>query len=142
MAEIVTLREKNSRELAEMLENAQEEMFNLRFQKASARLADTSRLKKVRRDVAQIRTVLHDRQRAIDAAAEVEEVAAVLGRQAWHAEARFDYEESAWLVTFMDESDNDLATAAVDLNQKQQRSRRDRQIADPALVVIAYEITG
>ena len=142
MAEIVTLREKNGRELAEMLENAQEEMFNLRFQKASARLADTSRLKKVRRDVAQIRTVLHDRQRAINAAAMIEEIAALLGSQEWNAEARFDYEESAWLVTFTDASGDDLATAEVDLNRKQSRSRRDRQEMGAAGVVISYEITG
>lgn len=142
MAEIVTLREKNGRELAEMLENAQEEMFNLRFQKASARLADTSRLKKVRRDVAQIRTVLHDRQRAINAAALIEEIAVLLGSQEWNAEARFEYESSAWLVTFTDASGKDLASAAVDLNRKQSRSRRDRQEVGTASVVKSYEITG
>ena len=140
MAEIVTLREKNSRELAEMLENAQEEMFNLRFQRASGRLVDTSRLKKIRREVAQIRTVMNDRQRAIDAAATVEEVAAAIGGKEWRADAHFDYEESAWLVSFEDESENGIASAIVDLNRKQLHTRRQRNLTEAANVVKSYSI--
>lgn len=141
MAEIVTLREKNIRELAEMLENAQEEMFNLRFQRASARLVDTSRLQKVRREIAQIRTVMNDRQRAIDAASEVDEIAAALDGQDWSADAHFDYEESAWLVSFEDEAENGLASAIVDLNRKQGQTRRQRAVGS-ANVVKSYELTG
>ena len=43
-----------SDKLEEMLENAREEMFNLRFRNASAQLEDYSRLKAVRREIAQI----------------------------------------------------------------------------------------
>ena len=51
MASIVELRDTSEDELEEMLENAREELFNLRFQHASARLEDFSRLRKVRREI-------------------------------------------------------------------------------------------
>ncbi len=139
MAEIVTLRDRSDRELNEMLENALEEMFNLRFQKASARLKDTARLEKVRREVAQLKTVLHNRQQAIAAAVAEPAVAGALAGREWRAEAHFDYEASVWRVTFSDNDGAELAWAHVNLNQKKRRSRRRRRAQAPTSLVTAYE---
>jgi large subunit ribosomal protein L29 len=80
MANIVELREMSDDKLEELLENAREEMFNLRFQKASARLENTTRIREVRREIAQFETVLNMRQQAIAAAAADPAVQNVLGR--------------------------------------------------------------
>jgi large subunit ribosomal protein L29 len=66
MASIVELRDMSDEKLEELLDNAREEMFNLRFQHASARLDDLSQLKRVRRDIAQLETVLHQRDLAVE----------------------------------------------------------------------------
>ena len=126
MAHIVELREKSDEELEEMLENAREEMFNLRFQLASARLSDLSRVRTVRREIAQLETVLHMRDLAIERAAQQPEVAQVLKGQEWFAEASYSYEESAWQVSFNDD-DDELASVLVNLNQKRPKSRRVRR---------------
>ena len=52
------LRELSHAELAEKLDDAKEELFNLRFQMATNQLANTARLKEVKKDVARIRTVM------------------------------------------------------------------------------------
>ena len=124
MAHIVELREKSDEELEEMLENAREEMFNLRFQHASARLSDLSRLRAVRREVAQFETVLHMRELAIEKAAQLPEVVSVIEGKDWYAEAFYSYEDSAWQVLFNDDDDDELATALVNLNQKRRKSSR------------------
>jgi large subunit ribosomal protein L29 len=49
-------------DLAAALENAHQEMFNLRFQLAAGQLSDTSRLSTVRRDVARLLTVRRERE--------------------------------------------------------------------------------
>lgn len=126
MAHIVELREKSDEELEEMLENAREEMFNLRFQLASARLSDLSRVRTVRREIAQLETVLHMRDLAIERAAQQPEVAQVLKGKEWFAEASYSYEESAWQVSFNDD-DDELASVLVNLNQKRPKSRRVRR---------------
>lgn len=123
MAHIVELREMSDDQLAERLEDAREEMFNLRFQKASARLEDTSRLRFVRREIAQMKEVLHKRRLAVDAAARVPEIAAILNGKTWDAQTRFIYEDSAWEVSFLDGSGNEIASAMVNLNQKRRRDR-------------------
>ena len=56
------IRELDSAELVRRLEAFQEELFNLRFQYATRQLANHARIKEVRRDVARIRTVLHERE--------------------------------------------------------------------------------
>lgn len=142
MASIVELREMSGDKLSEMLENAREEMFNLRFQNASARLDDYSRLKTVRREIAQLETVLNMRQLAKNAAAAEDEIAAALAEKTWQATARFNYEESAWRVVFTDEDGDELASALVNLNQAQRANRKRRhQKAQPRLVT-SYEIAG
>lgn len=142
MANIVELRGMNDDKLAEMLENGREEMFNLRFRNVSSQLDDYSRLKVVRREIAQIESTLRMRQLAEETAVGQPEIAAVLAGKDWQATTSFSYEESAWLVSFVDADGNDLASASVDLNKKQPKGRKARlQKAAPQLVT-HYEIAG
>ena len=129
MAAIVELREKSDDALLEMLENAREEMFNLRFQHASARLDDVSRLRTVRREIAQLETVLHMRDLAVEEALSRPEVTEALEGKDWAADVRYVYEDAAWRVEFFDGDDNELTTALVNLNRKRQRGRRARKQA-------------
>jgi large subunit ribosomal protein L29 len=142
MLNVVELREMSGDKLREMLENAREEMFNLRFQKASARLENYARLKQVRREIAQLETVLHMRQQAKDVAAQEPEIAAVLADKEWKATARFQYEDSAWHVRFVDQNDSELAEAMVNLNRKNLRGRKARQQKFAPRLVVKYEIAG
>ena len=54
------LRTKSVDELKDSLFDLKKEAFNLRFQKASGQLANTVRVREVRRDIARIKTVLRD----------------------------------------------------------------------------------
>jgi len=58
------LREHAPDELWRMLEEANRELFNLRFQAASGQLSDPGRMREVRRDIARIKTVLRERELA------------------------------------------------------------------------------
>jgi len=127
MANIVELREMTDDELEEMLENDREEIFNLRFQLASARLEDVSRIRTVRREIAQLETVLRMRELAVDTALDQPQVQEVVEGKDWDAEAHFVYEDSAWRVDFTDENDDELITTSVDLNSKRTKSRRARR---------------
>ena len=49
-------------ELATKLEDARQEYMNLRFQIVSGQLTDTSRLKKLRRTIAQYETILREQE--------------------------------------------------------------------------------
>ena len=142
MANIVELREMSDDKLHELLENAREEMFNLRFQKATAQLDNHARVKIVRREIAQLETVLRMRQMAIDTAAQEPEIATVLSGKEWRANTHFDYEDSAWRVDFSDEEDNSIATALVDLNKKQPKSRKERARNQQVQLVVNYEVVG
>ena len=51
--------------LLEALKSSKEELFNLRFQAATGQLADSSRLKAVKRDIARIYTILRERELGI-----------------------------------------------------------------------------
>ena len=57
------VRAKTVDELKSDLEGLRKEQFNLRFQRASGQLENTSRVRQVRRDIARIMTVLTDRSR-------------------------------------------------------------------------------
>ena len=147
MAAIVELREMSDEKLEELLENAREEMFNLRFRHASSRLDDISQLRRVRREIAQYETVLQMRALAVDTAVQEPEIAAALKGKEWSGEARFDYRESAWQVEFLDEDDKEIVTALVNLNQKKgkgsRRDRLNRQVAaQQASPVIKFEVVG
>ena len=52
------LRGKTPDQLKEQLLDLKKEQFNLRFQKATGQLENTSRVREVRRDIARIKTVL------------------------------------------------------------------------------------
>jgi large subunit ribosomal protein L29 len=52
------LRGKSADELNDELLSLRKEQFNLRFQKATGQLNNTSRVRAVRRDVARIKTLL------------------------------------------------------------------------------------
>jgi large subunit ribosomal protein L29 len=48
-------------ELARRLDEAHQELFNLRFQYSTGQLKNTARLGQVRREIARLRTVLRER---------------------------------------------------------------------------------
>lgn len=129
MANIVELRDMDNDQLEVMLDNSREELFNLRFQHASARLSDVSRIRVVKREIAQLEEVLHKRQLAIEAATDNPDVIEAIQDSDWFAEARFSYEDSAWEVTFFDENDDELISTYVDLNKKKSKRRRAHQAA-------------
>jgi large subunit ribosomal protein L29 len=58
------LRAQNNAELARRLDDAYQEMFNLRFQRATGKLANTARFQVVKRDIARIKTILRERELA------------------------------------------------------------------------------
>jgi large subunit ribosomal protein L29 len=66
------LRELNDVELEHRLNEAKEELFNLRFQNATGQLDSTARLAHVRKDVARIETLLREREIAAAEALKVE----------------------------------------------------------------------
>jgi large subunit ribosomal protein L29 len=60
----VDVRAKTDDELKSELDRLRKETFNLRFQRASGQLENTSRMGAVRRDIARIETILAERARA------------------------------------------------------------------------------
>lgn len=134
MANIVELREKTTAELEELIENGQEEMFNLRFQHAALRVTDTNRIRTVRREIAQVKSVLHNRQVAIEAAAQHASIAKAIDGRAYDATARYVYEDAGYNVEFSADSST-IATALVDLNKKMPKGRRARAAGYPERVV-------
>ena len=58
------IRAKTNDELADDLERFGKEIFNLRFQRANGQLENTARVRQVKRDIARIKTILGERQRA------------------------------------------------------------------------------
>jgi large subunit ribosomal protein L29 len=63
MAEIQDLRAKSVDELKDQLIGLRKEAFNLRFQKASGQLENTSQVRRVRRDIARIKMLLGERNK-------------------------------------------------------------------------------
>jgi large subunit ribosomal protein L29 len=55
------IRQKSAEDLAKELEELHKEQFNLRMQNATGQLARNSELKRVRRDIARIKTVLNEK---------------------------------------------------------------------------------
>jgi large subunit ribosomal protein L29 len=56
-------RAKTDDELKDQLVALRKEAFNLRFQRASGQLENTARVRQVRRNIAQIKTILGERRR-------------------------------------------------------------------------------
>lgn len=63
-SELHNLRELTTRELEEKLVATKEELFNLKFQLVTGHLEDHARVSKLRRDIAQIHTILAERRMA------------------------------------------------------------------------------
>ena len=61
---IEDVRAKNGGELETELLSLKKEQFNLRFQRATGQLENTSRVRSVRRDIARVRTILKQRSQA------------------------------------------------------------------------------
>ncbi len=55
------IRQKSAEDLATELDALHKEQFNLRMQNATGQLARNSELKRVRRDIARIKTVLNEK---------------------------------------------------------------------------------
>ena len=60
----VDVRAKSEDELKGELLSLRKEAFNLRFQAASGQLENTARMRQVRRDIARVKTVLHEQHSA------------------------------------------------------------------------------
>jgi len=59
------LRGMASAELATKLDESFQELFNLRFQRATGKLTNTARTREVRVEIARIKTILRERELAI-----------------------------------------------------------------------------
>ncbi len=56
------LRSMTEVELNQKLQEAYQELLNLRFQKATKQLDNTARIRVVRRDIARIKTIIRERE--------------------------------------------------------------------------------
>jgi large subunit ribosomal protein L29 len=56
------LKEMTAQELREQLEKDRQEQFNLRFQAATQQLENPRRIREVRKNIARILTILHERE--------------------------------------------------------------------------------
>ena len=59
------IRAMSSEELLRKLDDLKEELFNLRFQMATAQLDNPMRIREVRRDIARVKTILRERELGI-----------------------------------------------------------------------------
>ena len=60
--ELKELRQKSAEELNTELLSLRKEQFNLRMQKGTGQLTQTHQMKRVRREIAQIKTLLGDKK--------------------------------------------------------------------------------
>ncbi|MEJ1992452.1 MAG: 50S ribosomal protein L29 [Maritimibacter sp.] len=58
------LRDKTPDQLKEQLADLKKEAFNLRFQQATGALENTARVRQVRREAAQVKTILNEKAAA------------------------------------------------------------------------------
>lgn len=56
------IRNTETQELLNKVEEYKKELFGLRFQHATGQLEDTSRMKKVKKNIARIKTVIRERE--------------------------------------------------------------------------------
>lgn len=64
MSKAKEFREMNTEQLQAELSQTQQELFRLRFQASTEKLDAPSNLKKLRRSIARIKTILHEREPA------------------------------------------------------------------------------
>lgn len=60
--QIYEIRSLSKEDIAKELEGSYKELMNVRFRLATRQLSDTSQIKKVRKSIAQIKTVLRERE--------------------------------------------------------------------------------
>ena len=60
---IKTLRDKSENELQARARDLREQLFKLRFQRATGRMENPMKMREVRREIAQIETLLNERAR-------------------------------------------------------------------------------
>ncbi|MCL4859603.1 MAG: 50S ribosomal protein L29 [Caldilineaceae bacterium] len=58
------LRGLTNADLAQKLDESYQEMFNLRFQRATGKLTNTARIHAVRKEIARVKTILRERELA------------------------------------------------------------------------------
>ena len=68
MTKIEDLKTRSDDQLVEQLSELKREQFNLRFQAATNQIEKPSRVREVRRTIARIRTLQHERARAPESA--------------------------------------------------------------------------
>jgi len=61
------LRELDNERLQRRLVEIDQELFNLRFQKETGRLTNSARFGQLRKEIAQVKTILRERQLALEA---------------------------------------------------------------------------
>jgi large subunit ribosomal protein L29 len=72
MLKIGEIRAMTDGELRSRIDEGYQELFSLRFQRATGTLTNPMRFRHVRRDIARIRTVLRERELAAELAARAE----------------------------------------------------------------------
>lgn len=56
------IRDLTTSEIEEQIKSSKEELFNLRFQLATGQLEETARIRTVRKTIARLKTVAHERE--------------------------------------------------------------------------------
>ena len=64
MMKLTELKAATNAELTNKLDDAYQEIFNLRFQRATGKLTNTARFSLVKKDIARIKTILRERELA------------------------------------------------------------------------------
>lgn len=64
------IREMTDKQILDAIEDQKLAIFNLRFQRASGQLEDTNVMRRAKRDLARLKTILHQRQLAAQMASE------------------------------------------------------------------------
>lgn len=65
MSHASEIREMNDEQLTAELKQTQQELFQLRFQASTEKLDAPSQLRKLRRSIARIKTILHERRTSV-----------------------------------------------------------------------------
>lgn len=63
MKNIIDLRKEDVKSLNEKIKNFRKESLNLRFQKSSGQLENTSRISKVKKEIARIKTIINEKKK-------------------------------------------------------------------------------
>ena len=63
MKNIIDLRKEDVNNLNEKIKNFRKEALNLRFQKSSGQLENTSRISKVKKEIARIKTIINEKKK-------------------------------------------------------------------------------